>query len=357
MTTQYNRWFIRARLKTRQLLLLTALEEEGNIHRAAQVLNMTQPAASKLLKDLEDMLGVPLFERLPRGMRATWYGETMIRHARMALASLGQAHDEIEALKAGSFGQVAVGAITAPGMTLLPAAVGIVKRMHSTLRVSLQIETSDVLLERLAQGRLDMIVARLFEQHDKTGLRYEALVEEAIVAIARVGHPLALAPDLKLRDLTNHGWIVPSPGSVLRHRFDLMFQEHGLEAPTDLIESTSLLFMTKMLQESDALAVVACDVAHYYARYGLITLLPIQLSCKMDAFGLITRTDRLLSPAALVLLGALKTAAADVYGIQLAATVAPPGVAPRLHPRPSPPGAQEKRAQDKRTAGNPTRLR
>ena len=79
--TNYTHWFIRARLKTRQLLLLVALAEEGNLHRAAQVLNMTQPAASKLLKDLEDVLEVSLFERLPRGMRPTWYGETMIRHA------------------------------------------------------------------------------------------------------------------------------------------------------------------------------------------------------------------------------------------------------------------------------------
>jgi molybdenum-dependent DNA-binding transcriptional regulator ModE len=114
MSTNYNHWFIRARLKTRQLLLLVALAEEGNIHRAAQVLNMTQPAASKLLKDLEDVLEVPLFERLPRGMRPTWYGETMIRHARMALASLNQAHDELTALKAGRFGHVAW-AITSPG--------------------------------------------------------------------------------------------------------------------------------------------------------------------------------------------------------------------------------------------------
>ena len=104
--TNYTHWFIRARLKTRQLLLLVVLAEEGNIHRAAQVLNMTQPAASKLLKDLEDVLEVPLFERLPRGMRPTWYGESMIRHARMALASLNEAHDEIVALKAGSLGHV-----------------------------------------------------------------------------------------------------------------------------------------------------------------------------------------------------------------------------------------------------------
>src|SRR3954463_2950876 len=79
MITTNSPWFIRARLKTRQLMLLTAICDEGNIHRAAEVLNMSQPAASKLLKDLEDMLGVSLFERQPRGMRPNWYGETMIR--------------------------------------------------------------------------------------------------------------------------------------------------------------------------------------------------------------------------------------------------------------------------------------
>ncbi len=97
-------WFLRARLKTRQLMLLIAIAEEGNIHRAAGMLNMSQPAASKLLKDLEDVLGLSLFERLPRGMRPTWYGEALIRHARMALSSLTQAGQEIEALKTGRFG-------------------------------------------------------------------------------------------------------------------------------------------------------------------------------------------------------------------------------------------------------------
>src|SRR2546426_3274629 len=172
--TNYTHWFIRARLKTRQLLLLVALAEEGNIHRAAQVLNMTQPAASKLLKDLEDVLEVSLFDRLPRGMRATWYGEVMIRHARVALASLNHAHDEVQALKAGRFGQVSVGAITTPGIMLLPQAISAVKQAHPTLRVSLLIETSDVLMERMAQGKIDMLVARLFAQHDKTALRYQA---------------------------------------------------------------------------------------------------------------------------------------------------------------------------------------
>ncbi len=312
--TNYTHWFIRARLKTRQLLLLVALEEEGNIHRAAQVLNMTQPAASKLLKDLEDVLEVSLFDRLPRGMRPTWYGETMIRHARVALSSLNAAHDELQALKAGRFGQVSIGAITAPGLVLLPPAVALVKQQHPSLRISLQIETSDVLIERLAQGKLDILVARLFAQHDKTSLRYEALSEEPVSAITRPGHPLQRVANLGLRDIVGAGWIVPPAGSVLRHRFELMFQEAGLEAPVNVIETSALLFFTKMMQQSDMIGVVATDVARYYASHGIGALLPIALPCKMDAFGIITRTDRLLSPAGKVMLEAIKSVATTVYG-------------------------------------------
>ena len=318
MSTADTHWFIRARLKTRQLLLLVAMEEEGNIHGAARELNMTQPAASKLLKDLEDMLEVKLFDRLPRGVRPTWYGETMIRHARMALASLSQAHEEIDALKAGRFGSVSIGTITAPAITLLPEAVSRVKAAHPSLRVGLQIETSDVLIDRLAQGKLDMVVGRLFARHDKSDLRYEALVEEPIAAVVRPGHSLMEHTSLKLADLSAHGWIVPSPGSVLRHRFELMFQEEGLPAPNDLIETTALLFMTKMLEQSDLIGVVASDVALYYQEHGLVAILPVELPCKMDAFGLITRTDRLLAPAAQVMLRAVKAVAHEVYGTALA---------------------------------------
>lgn len=316
MTTNTH-WFIRARLKTRQLLLLVALAEQGNIHRAAQVLNMTQPAASKLLKDLEDVLEVQLFDRLPRGMRPTRYGETMIRHARVALGSLNQAHDELMALKAGSFGQVNVGAITSPGLTLLPPAVAMVKREQPNLRVSLEIETSPVLLERLEQGKLDILVARLFAEHDKSQLRYEALIEEPVSAVVRPGHPMLGMSSLTLGDVVDAGWILPPAGSVLRHRFDLLFQQDGLPPPVNTVETSALLFITHMLQQSDMVAVLAADVAHYYAAHGLVVLLPLAMPCHMDAFGIITRTDRLLSPAAKVMMKALKTASLSVYGRQL----------------------------------------
>jgi len=315
----YTHWFIRARLKTRQLLLIVALAEEGNIHRAAQVLNMTQPAASKLLKDLEEVLEVQLFDRLPRGMRPTWYGECMIRHAREALASLNQAHDELAALKAGRFGQVGVGAITSPGLALLPSAIAALKQDQPNLRVSLDIETSPVLLNRLREGKLDVIVARLFEEHDKANLRYEPLTGEPVCAVARPGHPLMSVNGLTLRDVVNAGWIVPPAGSVLRHRFDLMFTEASLVPPINVIETAAVLFITRMLQKSDMLCVIATEVANYYAAHGIVSILPLEMPCNMDDFGLITRTDRLPSPGAKLLMQALRTQSVAVYGRKLEA--------------------------------------
>ncbi|AKK66996.1 LysR family transcriptional regulator [Xanthomonas translucens pv. undulosa] len=307
-------WFVRARLKTRQLMLLLAIEEEGNIHRAAETLNMSQPAASKLLKDLEDMMEVPLFERLPRGMRPTWYGEAMIRHARIALSSLGEAGAEIEALKAGYFGSVSVGAIAGPAMTLLPAALARVTEQHPLLRVTLRVDGSDVLLEQLAQNKLDIVVARLFARHDKRNLHYQALAEEEVCAIARPGHPLLAMPRPALRELAAAGWIVPPDGSVLRHRFELMFQNAGLEPPKRVVETSALVVLPQLLRHGDYLAVVPVDVARHFADHGSVAIVPVELSCRMDAFGIVTRTDWLLSPGARIMLQALQAAAGPVYG-------------------------------------------
>jgi DNA-binding transcriptional LysR family regulator len=306
-------WYVRARLKTRQLMLLVAIDDHGNIHRAAEILNMSQPAASKLLKDLEDMLEVPLFERLPRGMRPTWYGESMIRHARIALSSLGEAGAEIEALKTGLAGTVGIGAIAGAAMSLLPTALARITSQYPGLLVSLTVDSSDVLLQQLGQNKLDFAVARLFAQHDKSQLHYQALAEEQVCAITRPGHPILSLANIQLADLAKAAWIVPPEGSVLRHRFELMFQNAGLQSPQQVISTTALMFLTKMLQQSDYLAVVPVDAARHYAEHGMVQIVPFELTCRMDAFGIITRNDWLLSPGARTVLTALQQVASEIY--------------------------------------------
>ena len=275
---------------------------------------MSQPAASKLLKDLEDMLEVPLFERQPRGMRPNWYGETLVRHARIALSSLGEAGQEIQALKAGLSGHVSLGAITGPAITLIPPALAAVARTTPNLRIELHVESSDVLLEQLAAGKIDIMIGRMSERTDKIDLHYEKLADEPVSAVVRPAHPLLARTSLSLPELARRSWIVPPHGTVLRERFDLMFREASLAPPTHLIETASQLFVTRMLEQTDFIAVVPTEVARFYATYNLVAPLPINLSCTMDSFGIITRRDWLLSPSATILLRALKSSAADNYG-------------------------------------------
>jgi DNA-binding transcriptional LysR family regulator len=309
-----NPWYVRTRLKTRQLLLLVALDEEGNIHRAADALSMSQPAASKLLRELEEMLDAPLFERMPRGMRPTLYGEVMIRHARSVVGSLDQAREEVLALKSGQLGRVAVGTITSPAVSLLPAAIAQVKQHHPGLSVSVEIDSSNVLLESLAQDKLDLVIGRLSVEHDKLHLRYEPLAEEQALAVARSGHPLLAGQSLTLADVVDASWVVPPAQSVLRHRFELMFQRQSLAPPSNVVESAELLFVTSLLSQSDMLAVLAAEVAHYYAAHGLLSILPLDMPLRMDDFGIITRTGQLLSPASTQVVRALKQVAGELYG-------------------------------------------
>lgn len=309
-------WFIRGRLKPRQLLLLATLAESGTLHRAAQILHMSQPAATKLIRDLEASLGVPLFERLPRGMRPTWYGEALIRHAREAIAALSRAEEEISALRAGHLGPVSLGGITEPCVGLLPRAVARLKARHPELRLAVQLDTSDVLLQRLLEGRLDVMVGRILGEVDPALISYTPLVEEPVAAVVHPRHRLLAVPRADLAALAAERWVLPPPGSVLRVRFERMFQERGLTPPQDVVDATALLFITCLLEESEALAVIARAAAEYYARAGIVAILPVDLPCTMDTFGFILRRDRLPSPALRLVLGTLAATAQELYGIE-----------------------------------------
>lgn len=313
MDTTNPNWFLKARLKTRQLLLLIALDDFRNIHRAAEELHMTQPAASKQIKDLEEMLDVRLFERLPRGMEPTIYGETMIRHARMALTSLALAHDDLVALKAGLSGQVEVGVIMSPAMALLPRAIARIKEQAPLLRIGVHLEPSNVLLDKLQRGTLDFMIGRILEKEDSSGLVYEELTEEPACAVVRPGHALLEAKDLRLEDIADRPWILPPPGSILRHRFDMMFRRAGLQPPANVVDTTALLLITTLLQQTDSLHVMPLEVAQYYASLNVMRVLPIELPCTMDAFGIIRQQEHLLSPGAELLLKQVRLAASEIY--------------------------------------------
>jgi DNA-binding transcriptional LysR family regulator len=307
--TFWNPWFLRARLRTRHLLLLSAIGEEGNICRAAEMLSMSQPAASRLLRELEQIIGADLFERQARGVKANWYGEALIRHSRNALSSLTEAAVEIDALKAGRTGQVNIGSIAGPAVSLVPRALVRLARDYPLVRLQLIVDTSDRLLQMLDDGQLDIVVGRLLAEKDSSRFAFDRLAEEPVCAVARKGHPLLHRQHLSLTDVADASWIVPQAGTILRQRFELMFRQSGLDCPSRLLETSSPMVLTKLLGETDFLALMSRDVADYYAGCGLVVELPLIVSCGMDPFGVITRKGWLLSPAAHLMREALEDAA------------------------------------------------
>jgi DNA-binding transcriptional LysR family regulator len=303
-------WFIRARLRTRHLQLLTAIGEEGNICRAAELMNMSQSAASRLLTDLEEIIGSPLFDRLPRGVRPNWYGLSVIRHARTALMSLTEAANEIELLKSGRTGQVSIGSIPGPAISFVPRAVARVVEAYPLMRIHLQVESGEQLLESLLAGKIEIVVGRLLDRHEKSYFNYLPLSDEPVCAVVRNGHRLLERRDIRIPDLANAPWIVPPVGSDFRHRFDLMFRDEGHASPTQLIEAVSSALVLRLLEETSYLAVMARDAAEYFSAHGLISILDVPLACDRSSLGLVTRKDCVLSPAACTVCEALEEAAA-----------------------------------------------
>lgn len=281
------------KISSRQITLLNALGEFGNLRRAAAAMHTTQPAASLLLQQLEERLGVRLFERLPRGMQATLYGEVMIRYAQNALHEFEHAQAQIAELARGALGLVRVGSVMGPVPGVLTKAVLAYKRDHPKVRISLEVGTSDTLLPALLRGDFDMVVGRLPDQSDSQDLNIELFEGgEQMRVIARAGHPLAKAAGLQLADLVTLTWILHPIGSPMRRRVESALQAGGMVQSLDIVETASILATTAMLEASEMIAVVPDDVAKHYARYGMVAILPVELPLAMANLGVLTLRAR-----------------------------------------------------------------
>ncbi len=324
---QHAHWFIRSRLKTRQLLLLAALEDERNIHRAAVAMAMTQPAASKLLKEIEEALGVPLFDRLPRGVEPTPYGEIMIRHARMMLAHLSGAKEEVDALRKGLTGLVHMGVVAGPGAVLVPQAIARMNQQFPRVQVRVDLAVSNLLLPKMKEGQLDILVARLSAEHDDRQLVFEQIAVEPIRLVVRAAHPLARKRKLSLTDLVSCAFVLPPAGDLLRHRFDMLFHRQGLMPPHRGVETLALQVLTGLLLRTDMVAVLGQEVAQPYVDAGLFVTLKTPMDLALDPYGIITRRAVLLSPSAQAMCDILRAEACALYGPARATRAAPPAAA------------------------------
>lgn len=306
MSTSSSHAIVRTRLKTRHAVLLVSLAEEGNMHRTAEKLGMTQPAASRLLKELEDLFDVAFFERHPRGLKPTWYGEIMIRHARAILSSMDQAHQEIIEWRAGLQGSVRLGAIIGPATMLIPRLIVRLQAVAPKLHVSVVMDSSQALDDLLQEGGVDIVLARLAGDSRTSQVNHRFAKNVIYTVVVNVDHPLANAASVNIQELTAYGWILPPANSVLMQYFERYLRSQMLDMVTTTVETVALPVLTNLIQQTGMVALLETDVAHHYAKHGMMKALPIELDFGMDPYCIITAKNRALSPSVQLALSILK---------------------------------------------------
>ncbi|MBZ5488661.1 LysR family transcriptional regulator [Halomonas aquamarina] len=306
MSVPDSNWFLNARLKLRHFQLFLALDEHRNLHRAAIQLNMSQPAASKLLSDLEANLGVRLFDRQPRGLTPNWYGEVMIRQAHSVLSTLHHTGKELSALRNGNMGTVAIGTVMAPAVTLLTSAIERVHRNSPELKISVEVDVSKALIPRLLEGELDFAITRIPAGSDIERFVFEEIGEEELCFVCREGHPLVGKTPLSLADMAAYPWSLQPPGALMRQRVDSLFLHHQVTPPRQVVDTTDLLVSLALASKSDTITVTTRETADLLCTPERFHLLPFVETLNVQPYGLVSLRHQRLSPGAAVLMNTLR---------------------------------------------------
>ncbi len=304
-----NQTVIFNRLRTRQLLLLLAIHEHHSLHKAADHLGMSQPAATKMLRDMEDLIGLKLFERGRRGLQPTPYGEVMTRYAQGVAADLAGVRDELLAIHSGNVGKIRVGAIMAPVPQLLSDTLLSIQAQHPRLAISILVGTSDVLITALREEHLDVVIGRIPDSWDGTSLVFEPIQDEALSIVCSPYNLAAQKPRLALKDLVEYPWVLQAHPSPMRKVIELSFVEARLALPLRIMETASMLLTSSLVRHSDMLAVMPTLVAKHYEAQGTLAIVPLQIRKHLPPFGILTRKTRSIRPATQVFIQELKAMA------------------------------------------------
>lgn len=301
-------------LTLRQIQLAVAIAERGSVLKAADALNITQPTASKLLRDMEDEVRQPLFQRSNRGMIPTEAGDEFIRHGRVILSQLDYAAQALNDLATGTGGRVTIGTLLTASAWVLPDALAHVRRERRNVILKVVEGTFDHLSAMLRAGDLDLVVGRLARSDDRADLEEELLFSDTPCIVARQGHPLASVQPLTLDRLTGEDWLLPPYETILRHDFDRLFLQQGLRPPVPKIESVSFLTNRWLQLNTDMISIWPRSVLEADGE-GLVAL-TAQHSFEVSQVGLYRRRNALLSPAAQAMVDALHGASARHMKLQ-----------------------------------------
>ena len=252
------------RLRLRHLRCFLETARLGGLSAAAEALAVSQPAASKTLRELEEIVGAALFDRSTRRLVLSPAGRIFQQHAGAAMRALEAAQDAVRQAPA-RLTQLTVGALPTVATDVLPRAALAFNAQypHCTLRVTTG--PNWLLLSQLREGTLDLVVGRMPGAEQMTGLTFRQLYSERVVLVVRPGHPLRQTADFGAA-LGNYKLMLPPAKALIAPAVRSWLVSIGLAHAEPEFETVSLAFGRKLVLLTDVVwfiseGVVADEVA------------------------------------------------------------------------------------------------
>ena len=291
---------LRKGLKLSHLRLLHALAETGQIGTAADRLSIAQPAASRLLAEVERISGQPVHIRTGRGITLTAMGEALARRAARVVTELRDAEREIAEIASGGSGHVRIGSVTGPALDRLLPALRTARLALPGVTVEAIVAPSDLLGEQLLTGRLDFAIGRMPLGMDGQLALSAPIDSEPVALMVRRGHRLAQQSRVDPAELMDYDWVMPGPDALLTRAVLARLRALGLPQPQQRLSTPSFLLTLALIQQSNAIAPLARAVCD---RFGAgpdapYVILPLDLGITVEPFGLLTRRGAILTPVA-----------------------------------------------------------
>ncbi|ECZ8179428.1 LysR family transcriptional regulator [Salmonella enterica] len=293
------------RIRLRHLHTFVAVAQQGTLGRAAETLNLSQPALSKTLNELEQLTGTRLFERGRLGAQLTVPGEQFLTHAVKVLDALDTAGQALNRKEDASADVVRVGALPTAALGILPAAIG---RFHQQQKsTSLQVATMNntMLLAGLKSGEIDLGIGRMSDPELMGGLNYELLFLESLKLVVRPGHPL-LQETITLSRVMEWPVVVSPKGTVPRQNAEALLQSQGCKMPAGCIETLSASLSRQLTVDYDYVWFVPSGAVKEDLRQATLVSLPVPTQSAGEPIGILTRVDIPLSTGAQMLIAAIR---------------------------------------------------
>ena len=291
---------LRKGLKLSHLRLLAALAETEQLTLAAAAIGISQPAASRLVAEIETIIGGAVHERTGRGIGLTAMGRALALRAQRVRLELDDAARDLAEILTGGMGHVRIGTVTGAALDRVLPALRREQTRHPAVTVEVEVAASDQLCDHLLAGRLDFVLGRMPEGPQAQMLTYAPLDSEPLAMVARRGHPLVSGEPVTLQAALAYDWLLPGEPSLMTHTVLASLQARGLPDPQRRVSTTSFMLILALLQQSDTVAILARAIARQFSSgpEPALAIVPVDLAIAVEPYGMISRERVALTPAA-----------------------------------------------------------